>query len=72
MENFDLNSSIKMYKIDFDKVKSLQDVIEILKALDFTLFVSNDNVSENLKYFFDNGLIKETGEEKHFLRKDEV
>jgi hypothetical protein len=36
------------YKIDFEKVKSLEDVIRILKALDLSLEADHPNLKEIL------------------------
>jgi hypothetical protein len=49
----------RKFKIDFTKVTSIQDVVEILNAMDLTVFWYDDNIPEKFKYLFDNELLVE-------------
>jgi len=40
----------KAYKIDFDKVNNLEDVILILKAMDLTVWNNGEDRFENIKH----------------------
>lgn len=49
----------KSYKIDFEVVSTLTEVIEILKAMDLSLSWSGDAVPEKFKTLYDSGLLIE-------------
>jgi hypothetical protein len=50
-------SSIKNYKIAFDNIKTLEDVIGVLKALNVTFNVDINNLTPNIKEAINNGVI---------------
>jgi hypothetical protein len=47
----------RSFKIDFTKVKSLDDVVDILKAMDLTVFQYDETIPEKFKTLFDKGLL---------------
>jgi hypothetical protein len=56
-------STIKLgrsFKIDFTKVTSLEDVIDILNGMDLTVFLYDETIPEKFKSMFDKGLLIET------------
>jgi hypothetical protein len=62
MENQE-TSTIKLgrsFKIDFTKVTSLDDVVDILKAMNLTVFQYDETIPEKFKTLFDKGLLIET------------
>ena len=48
------------FKIDFTKVTTLDDVIDIIKAMDLTVTQYNETIPEQFKPMFDKGLLIET------------
>ena len=50
----------KSFKIDFSKVTTLDDVVDILKAMDLTVFQYDETIPEKFKTLFDKGLLIET------------
>jgi hypothetical protein len=46
------------FKIDFDKVKSLEDVIIILKSLDMSINWYSDDCPSQFKEIYEKGLLK--------------
>lgn len=51
------NPTVKRYKIAFDNVKTIDDVIAVLKALDVTFIVDADNMTQAQKEAIWNGVI---------------
>ena len=49
----------KRYIIDFDKVKTVDDIKSILKGLDISVSIMNNAPPENIKEVLDRGLLKE-------------
>ena len=49
----------KRYIIDFDKVKTVDDIKSILKGLDISVSIINNAPPENIKEVLDRGLLKE-------------
>lgn len=49
----------KKFKIDFSKVESLEQVIDILKAMDLSIHWYNDNCPEQFKDLYEKGLLIE-------------
>lgn len=49
----------KKFKIDFSKVESLEQVIDILKAMDLSIHWYNDNCPEQFKDLHEKGLLIE-------------
>ena len=49
----------KKFKIDYSKVKSLEQVIDILKAMDLSIHWYNDNCPEQFKDLYEKGLLVE-------------
>ena len=49
----------KKFKIDFSKVESLEQVIDILKAMDLSIHWYNDNCPEQFKDLYEKGLLVE-------------
>lgn len=49
----------KKFKIDFSKVESLEQVIDILKAMDLSIHWYNDNCPEQFKDLYQKGLLIE-------------
>ena len=49
----------KRYIIDFDKVKTIDDIKYILKGLDISVSIMNNDPPENIKEVLDRGLLKE-------------
>jgi hypothetical protein len=47
----------RSFKIDFTKVKSLDDVIAILNGMDLTVFQYDETIPEKFKTLFDKGLL---------------
>jgi hypothetical protein len=68
MENFKLNSSMKFYDVDFDKVKSLEDIVAILKCLQVVVTINHGVIPDNLKELFEKGFLKERGEQKEYIK----
>ena len=55
-------STIKLgisFKIDLTKVTSLDDVVDILKAMDLTVFQYDETIPEKFQSMFDKGLLIE-------------
>ena len=53
------NLAGRKFKIDFTKVTSVEDVVEILKAMDLTIFWYDGTMPEKFKHLFDNELLIE-------------
>lgn len=49
----------KKFKIDFSKVESLEQVIDILKAMDLSIHWYSDNCPEQFKDLYEKGLLIE-------------
>jgi hypothetical protein len=49
----------KQYEIDFDKVKSLDDVVVILKAMKVTLSWYSEECPDQFKEIYEKGFLKE-------------
>ena len=49
----------RKFKINFTKVTSVEDVVEILKSMDLTIFWYDGTIPEKFKYLFDNELLIE-------------
>lgn len=49
----------KKFKIDYSKVESLEQVVEILKATDLTIYWYNNNCPEQFKELYEKGLLVE-------------
>lgn len=49
----------KKFKIDYSKVESLEQVINILKAMDLSIHWYNDNCPEQFKDLYEKGLLVE-------------
>lgn len=49
----------KSYKIDFEVVSTLTEVLEILKAMDLTISWTGDDVPEKFKTLYKSGLLIE-------------
>lgn len=49
----------KKFKIDYSKVESLEQVIDILKAMDLSIHWYNDNCPEQFKDLYEKGLLIE-------------
>ena len=49
----------KKFKIDYSKVESLEQVIDILKAMDFSIHWYNDNCPEQFNELYEKGLLLE-------------
>lgn len=49
----------KKFKIDYSKVESLEQVIDILKAMDLSIHWYNDNCPERFKDLYEKGLLIE-------------
>ena len=49
----------KKFKIDYSKVESLEQVIDILKAMDLSIHWYNDNCPEQFKDLCEKGLLIE-------------
>jgi len=47
----------KKFKIDYSKVESLEQVIDILKAMDLSIHWYNDNCPEQFKELYEKGLL---------------
>lgn len=53
----------KVYKINYDNVDSINDIIAILKAMDLGIIEYNGELSENAKELLNLGLIKKKEDE---------
>jgi len=51
--------TVKQYEIDFDKVKSLDDVVVILKAMKVTLSWYSEECPDQFKEIYEKGFLKE-------------
>lgn len=51
--------TVKNYRINWDKVKSVKDISLIFRALNMAVSVTGDKVPENLKPLFDRNFLKE-------------
>ena len=49
----------KKFKIDYSKVESLEQVIDILKSMDLSIHWYNDNCPEQFKDLYEKGLLVE-------------
>jgi hypothetical protein len=49
----------KQYEVDFDKVKSVDDVLVILKAMNFTLNWYSEECPAQFKEIYEKGFLKE-------------
>lgn len=49
----------KKFKIDYSKVKSLEQVIDILKGIDISIHWYNDNCPEQFNDLYEKGLLIE-------------
>lgn len=49
----------KKFKIDFSKVESLEQIIDILKAMNLSIHWYNDNCPEQFKDLYEKGLLVE-------------
>ena len=49
----------KKFKIDYSKVESLEQVLEILKAMDLSIYWYNNNCPEQFKELYEKGLLVE-------------
>lgn len=49
----------KKFKIDFSKIESLEQVIDILKAMDLSIYWYNDDCPEQFKDLYEKGLLIE-------------
>ena len=49
----------KKFKIDYSKVESLEQVIDILKAMDLSIHWYNDNCPEQFNDLYEKGLLIE-------------
>ena len=49
----------KKFRIDYSKVESLEQVIDILKAMDISIYWFSDNCPENFKDLYEKGLLVE-------------
>jgi len=49
----------KQYEIDFEKIKSLEDVVVILKALNFTVHWYLEKCPTQFKEIYEKGFLKE-------------
>lgn len=47
----------RIFKIDFTKVTSVEDVIAILKAMDLTVYSYDNTIPEKFKDLFDKELL---------------
>jgi hypothetical protein len=54
-----LGITVKQYEIDFDKVKSLDDVVVILKAMKVTLSWYSEECPDQFKEIYEKGFLKE-------------
>jgi hypothetical protein len=54
-----LRITVKQYEIDFDKVKSLDDVVVILKAMKVTLSWYSEECPDQFKEIYEKGFLKE-------------
>jgi len=54
-----LSITQKRFKIDFSKVESLEQVIDILKGMDISIHWYNDNCPEQFKNLYEKGLLVE-------------
>lgn len=52
----------KSFKIDYTKVKSLEQVIDILKAMDLSIHWHTDDCPEQFKDLYEKGLLLEVKE----------
>jgi len=50
----------RSFKIDFTKVTSLEDVIDIIKAMDLTVTQYDETIQEKFQTLFDKGILIET------------
>lgn len=53
----------RSFKIDFTKVNSLEDVIDILNGMDLTVYLYDETIPEKFQTMFDKGLLIETKKE---------
>jgi hypothetical protein len=49
----------KQYAVDFDKIKSLDDVVVIFRAMDFTLNWYSEECPAQFKEIYEKGFLKE-------------
>jgi len=49
----------KKFRINYSKIESLEQVIDILKAMDVSIHWYNDNCPEQFKDLYDKGLLLE-------------
>jgi len=49
----------KQYEVDFDKLKSVDDVLVILKAMNFTLNWYSEECPAQFKEIYEKGFLKE-------------
>lgn len=52
-------SSSNEYKLDTDKIETLEDVKLVLKAMDMTIYWPGDQVPEKFKTILERGFLKE-------------
>jgi hypothetical protein len=51
--------TVKQYEIDFDKIKSIDDVVVIFRAMNFTLSWWSEECPKHLKELQEKGFLKE-------------
>lgn len=59
--------NIKNYKVAFDNVKTVDDVVALLKALDITFHIDVDNLTPNQYEAIKNGIIIPESVDKSLL-----
>jgi len=59
--------NIRNYKIALDNIKTIDDVIAALKALDITFHIDTNNITPNQKEAISNGVIIPVSVDKQLL-----
>ena len=49
----------RSFKIDFSKVTSIEDIVDILKAMDLTVFQYDETIPEKFQTMFNKGILIE-------------
>lgn len=70
MENFNIVSGLKRYKIAYEKITSMEDFVSLLKGLDIRFTHLEGNIPEDFKEIIKKGLVVEIGEETTYERKN--